>query len=474
MKNKYFFLGLFLVLIYQILPSSQYLRKLAYDYIPSPTEIVDQIDYPYIGHTLKKYKIANGWSMMDFYKSLGSNDSTSYRNSAILKENIYPSISNIKQFDYPIYTTITANLGKGPEYLTLVSPYIDHPPFGSLIYSFGVDSSIASISDIKPSQTRQVSLIISITNSILIYIFVFLFSNNLFTALLSSLIYSTIPIFILSSRFTLLENILIPLSLLSLIFLKLFQNSKKLLFLFLSSLSTSLALLTKISGIYIFFICLWFLLSNKSDKKTYYKFIAPIFILNILYFLYIEYLSPGLFLSMLKNQSGRTFFGSLNFLTSIIRLNFTNFPTESYWLFGFISFLFLKKKSSYLVSFILITVISIFFIAGPNYAWYYLPLIPFYVYSISEFVTSLLKKPSTLKSLIFFFLPFSTSFHYGYELFHTNSLIIYRLFLIIFAIFPIIFSKFRLIWIVIFMFILIQTNQWNFQSFQYIIANWSK
>jgi len=130
------------------------------------------------------------------------------------------------------------------------------------------------------------------------------------------------------------------------------------------------------------------------------------------------------------------------------------------------------------------------FVGSGNYAWYTIPFLPFLVIAMAVFVWDLITRPDIFKIAIFLALPFASSFYWGYVVFKSGNVInIYRgiigLFLIAGAT-TLIKSTFfkneilkkilqkKILWIVFVILIGYQINKWNWQSFLYITANWSR
>lgn len=475
LKIKIFLLGLIIVTALQFTSKAKYFRWFDYHKTPATVDIIDELDYAYIGYTLRQNGISTGWSMMNYYQTLGSQYQTHYKQACIYKDGQKPDLTNIKTFNYPIYTTIETDIGKGKEHLTLVQPFVDHPPLAPLLYSLPL-KDIDDISQIKPDDFRKISVYLSILNIFLFYIFTFVYTQKIIPSILSSILYSSLTVFVLSSRFALLENTLVPLSLVSLITTKLYQRKSNKLFLYINSLSIGLGLLTKLTAIYLIFIQLYLLASKKITKKEFTTIIITVVLVNLPYYLYLYYISPKLLISMLIDQSNRPFFGSLNFLISSTQLKFKNFPIDAFWLFSFIS-IFLTKKYTSLKSFFLISLLSTLFLSSGNYPWYYLIFIPFLIFFLSNFIYQLFVKPKLITLILFIIMPLSTLFYWGYIVYHTNNTLpIYRLLILIPILLYLLTSKLKLktVWSIIFFLLLVQAYQWSFQAFQYQIKNFGK
>lgn len=498
--KKHQSLLLFILISFLLIFSSfhfYYIKWLGYESIPD-TDIFDERDYPFVGYTFRKTGIPTGWSTMDVYKSLDQldNKDVSFNGLSITVDNQNPNLKNTALFNYPVTYVTDVNIGKGTETIRLVQPFFDHPIFGSYLYSLGINSHVSTFDSIKPSEYRQVALYLSLATGILIFIYSFLLYQNLFISFLSFVIYSTVPTYVLMSRFALLENILVPLSLIifSLVILFIRNKSKKSanLLLFIAGLLAALAFLTKESAIYVVMVVILYLFNSKISYKKYLYFLCPFLFLTAIYYLYMYLLAPNLFFKLLFDQANRAFYGPLSFLSSMIGPNFKNFPKEGYWIFGLVSIFSLCyqniKKHFYLLTAFLSYLFIFLFLGGLNYPWYSLPFLPFLVISSAFFLNNLFTSPQPLSLAIFYLLPFSSSFYWGYFTYHLNSsnYSLYRLSLIFFVLLFIVqkylyiklsgkkYALGKLLWFIVLFLLFIQIKQWNLQAFQYIIANWGK
>ncbi|HOG37299.1 MAG TPA: glycosyltransferase family 39 protein [Candidatus Woesebacteria bacterium] len=460
-------------------------KWIGYEAIPN-TFIFDEHDYPFVGYSFRKTGVPTGWSTMEIYKELDDkkdNSNLSFDGISINTQGQKPNLKNKQLFNYPVTTVIDVDIGKGKETIRIVQPFFDHPIFGSWLYSLPI-KNIEKFDDIKPSDYRKVSLIISVITGFSIFLFSFLLFKNYFISFLSFFLYSNVPEFVLMSRFALFENILIPLSLITFSLIILFNKYKsKYIFLLLAGLFAGLSFITKESGIFIFLTGLIFLVKEKINKKTFLSYIIPFVLISISYYIYMYYLSPDLFFKLLFSQAHREWFGSLSFFHQIIQPNFSGFPKSGYWLFGIISIFILSiknyKKYIVLLTPFIIYLFIFLFLGGLNYPWYYLPFLPFIIIASSVLIYNLVILPNLGNFTLFFLLVFSSSFFWGYSSFHDSqkSFLIYRILLLFFTLIFFIRKKkvtkfYYYIWLTFVLMIFYQVNKWNQQSLLYMISNW--
>jgi len=152
---------------------------------------------------------------------------------------------------------------------------------------------------------------------------------------------------------------------------------------------------------------------------------------------------------------------------------------------GFISVIFLiyyggKKALPLTISFAC-GLFTILFFTSVNYPWYYFALVPFLSAASGYALWKLITDPVPILLATFFLFAFSSSFYWGYTVFHLPpSSLIYRILIIIFAVagtLRIIFSKKKLVvisWVFMFCLLIFEIVKWNNFSILYIIANWGK
>lgn len=486
-------LSVFVLVILSLLSYKFYFNKwLGYESIPN-TFIFDEHDYPFVGYSFRQTGIPTGWSILGVYKELdlqNKNDkSIQFNGVSITADGDKPSITNKDNFNYPVTTVTDVDIGKGTETIRIVQPFFDHPIFGSWLYSLGIKNA-DSFDEIKPADYRLVSLRLSVITGFLIFIFSYLLFKNLFISFLSFIIYSIVPEFILMSRFSLLENVIIPLSLLSFSLILIIQKFKlpsniKIFILIISGFISGLAFLTKVSGVFVIVTSILLLIKNKQPVKKIISYLIPVALLSLIYYGYMYYLSPSLFFKLLSDQANRQWFGPLSFFYQIVQPNFSGFPKSGYWLFGLISLfiLFFKNQKKYFKLFLPFAVylLTFLFMGGLNYPWYYLPFIPFIIIAAAVMIKKFIFKPNLTILTLFYLLVFSSSFYWGYFVFNQeqNNYLIFRIILLVFIAAYLIknykFTKFHnIIWFIFCLLIFYQIYQWNNQGFQFITANWGQ
>jgi hypothetical protein len=503
---------LFILILIPIVFSSifYYNKRIGAQEIPT-TDILDEINYVQAGYTLRKTGIPTAWSLLGTYKDLAEKHKTPPANFDDLMIEIKgkkPKLAKANKYKYPIVLVSQQDRGIGDEHLLFVQPFLDHPLLAGVIYSLGIKGSPDTLADLNPIEYRKIAITIATITGVLITLAAYAQTKKLIPSIIALFIYSTAPTFVLSSRFALLENVLIPFSLLFLIFIILFKDTQKDLYLYLSGLASGLAFLSKESGMFVSLAGIIYLIINKYNFKKILKFIIPCTLVSSSYFIYGLYLAPKLLFNIYTGQAGRGFFGPLNIISSIKGLHFDNFMLGGYFLFGIFSIFLLAKKFKQYQELLIVTSSYLFiflFFGGANYAWYYLPFIPFLVIASGIQLGKLINKPNLKTLILFFILPFSSALYWGYYYFkETMNPNIYRLLLVAFSAayftyfcgekikkgeYQLNFLPNKLtklikslaqknihyyLWILFIITIYIQTYRMNNHSIKYLITNWKE
>jgi len=488
-----------------------YFRWIGYELIPQTTNILDEKNYVAAGYSFRKTGISTAWSNLNSYKKLAEekkiNRAVDFDNVSITVSGQEPNLKNKKLFDYPVFYVTNTDVGKGQESILLVQPFLDHPPLSGIFYSLWTKDQPTHFADFKVADFRKGALFLGVFSGLLIFLCAFLLTKKWLISFFSFFIWSLAPTYVLASRYALIENLLIPLSLLTLAFLIVFQKYRQnLLWLILAGLTTGLAISIKESGIFVLLMGILILVKERLPFKKFLFYLVPSLVIGSSFYLYALWLAPDLWLGLFFNQTGRIFFGPLNFLYSSTQIPFEGFPLDGFWLWGLIliplSFFRKEKLSPVLIGFLSYLLVFLI-LGGNNYPWYYLPFIPFVVLASGYELYRLLTRPNLVSLLLFFLLPFSTVMFWGRMVYRNESQAdFYRLslgfFLLAFLCFkakdinwqkykgkfrfrlkPLIrvfqFKEgliFKLVWYAFFGVILYFTYQWAGRSIQYIIANW--
>ncbi|HUW24461.1 MAG TPA: phospholipid carrier-dependent glycosyltransferase [Patescibacteria group bacterium] len=489
-----------------------YFRWIGYESIPGGTAILDEKNYVSAGYSFRKTGIPTAWSNLDAYVILAKEkkraNSTEFNGISITLGGNTPDLKNKKNFDYPIIHVADVDIGKGQESILIVQPFFDHSPLSGIFYSLGVKNPPRFFADFKMEEYRKGALVLGILTSVLLFYCAYLLTKSWWAAGFSFFVYSLAPTYILTSRYALIENFLIPLSLLVIIFLQLFKQKRQSIWLILGGIATGLAISTKETGIFVLIMGLVILIRERLPIKKLLIYLIPGLIIGLIFYFYAFWLAPELWQNLFLNQANRGFFGPLNILYSASQLHFAGFPLDGFWLWGLILIpvLFFRKErpGEILIGFASYLLVLLIF-AGSNYPWYYLPFIPFLVLASGCELAYLLKQPNIASLALFFLLPFSTALYWGRNVYRRGGQVgFYRLIIMLFLASLVVAKLRRVNWAIVkrktpkfllpiidlfgwkdglvfqvgwylsFGLFLYLTYKWSRQGFQYIIANWNK
>ncbi len=491
--KRWWFPLLVLILLVAVLKYTANLRALGYDKVPDTYPILDERTNVWHGLSLRQSGIPAAWSGLGAYKR--NNAGGKINGFNIQVDDFTPNLNNFSQFPKPsaILHGVDLGLGRGMTGILMVQPYLDHPPLAALIFSSFVPNSLRTFDDLTPFDMRKGPLVLAAITGFLIFLLGFQLFKNVWIGLLATAIYGTAPTFVLLSRYTLLENAMVPLMLISLnllLFSQQVKNRKKVaLTVGLAGVFGGLTALTKITGWAILPIGVILLWQWKYHLREILYFAFPVIVLGLSYFAWGFYLAPNVFIDIFRYQGiDRGFIGSINFLVTMTRVGIVNFPVDGWWIGGFLTMgLILLKKESfpYIVS-VVTLLFTALLLGGANYPWYFIPLVPFMCLGIAYLIWQIVTSPSLFNLMAFFLLFFSSSFYWGYGVYQAalsptgdqQPFTLYRiLFLLFFGIglmWPrlVKLNKVAKAWPVVVFCLILITLKLNERSLYFLMSNW--
>lgn len=477
-----------IIIIYQ----SLFYRWFGYETIPMP--ITDEFNYVWQALSLRQYGLPVGWVTFSYiykepkYQTRGAN----LEGLGIISEGKRIDLYQFQKDRRPLVAIEEINYLKGKEYMFFATPFFDHPPLGGLIYSLGENKNIKEFKQVKPAEFRRPALALAVITAILLFIFICLITDNPWIALLTVIIYSTVPTYLLATRTAFLENAEAPFILLHLIILfgaiqlqKRRTAFKVIPFIFaLSGFIGGLGFLVKEPALGFLIGSTILLIKNNVPKKYLSIFLIALFTPIVSYFIWGLWLQKDLFIEVLKANSERGYFGALKLVTMLEALKFKDFPTDGWWIWGLLSFLIisLKIKQSnlqFLIFPLLFHFLLILFLASPNYSWYFISMIPLLAGCSAIAIWQIIENPKIAISLAFFLIPFSSSYYWGrVSLSLPPSIAHYRYAFIIFSmllIFRLVFSKhftIKIIWYIFWAILIEKIITFNQIFMPYLISHW--
>lgn len=290
----------------------------------------------------------------------------------------------------------------------IVRPYLEHPPlFGIVAGSFALLNGVKDMYHVSLDKIRPLALILG-TLSVLM---IFLLMRELYglnTALISSLLYATIPTIVIGSRIVQNENFLIPIWIFVLYLLVLYLKTQKKWLRNLVAVVSGMLILAKVPWFAVS-LSLVLILAYKKKWKDSFLIIGTSIVFFSLFIAYGAYFDKELFFNLWKLQLSRydiSFIGAYSLFTKPLLVD--RYFLDGWIYFGFISIFLLAKefKSHVFILFPFMAYFLVFIFAipdEPGHGWYRYPFYPFFIASISLFL-----KENFLKNhlLSFFFLTF--------------------------------------------------------------------
>ncbi|WP_353932826.1 glycosyltransferase family 39 protein [Okeanomitos corallinicola TIOX110] len=357
------------------------IRIYKYDQIPVHNWTADEYAFAWSGMSLIKDHIPTSWSWLKAYGDI-------------------PTIE-----------------WKGLTY-QLVSPWLDHPPLFSLIVgSAAILGGANTFFDCNLTTMRIPSLILGISSIVLFYILSLKLSNTNI-AILASLIFATNPNTVFLSRVAVSENLILFLSLLTLLcFLKYYQSSNA-NYLYIAACLAGLASLAKITGFFLVpMICL-LLIYQKKWRDSLVVLIIGLILLSG-YFIYGSFYDFELFFRVIQSHTNRF----ENFLLFPELLGKTVFFEDSWLTFSWLILLPAMKgniddiKNRIIYIPIIIYLLILIFSGSQShfYAWYIIPLFPFLFLALGKFLEDFIKNPDFLTATFLIIFVGGWSFNYNIE-----------------------------------------------------------
>lgn len=475
-----------------VIQQSVFFRWFGYETVPGP--ITDEYSYVWQALSLRQHQVPMGWTLSRFvydkpeYHSRGGD----LDGFGIITEGKKIGIKEFKQNSTPLVAIKQIDYVKGIEHMFFVAPFFDHPPLGGLIYSLGVKDTVEEVEQVKPSDFRQPAMTMAIITAVLLFIFLYLVTSNHWIAALGSIIYSTVPTYLLATRSAFLENTVPPFILAHLILLFLAIKSygkitdKKLnyLFLILSGFAGGLGVLAKEPAAGFVAGSLVLLVINKLPKKLMFMFLISAAIPVLAYIGWGLWLQKDVFIDIFLSNANKGYFGSLKVTTMLEALKFKDFPVDGWWVWGIISFLIIsmnikQKNLLFLIIPLASHLLLILFLGSPNYPWYFLSAIPFLAGCSAILIWQIYESPTIATSFAFFLIPFSSSYYWGRVALNLQpSITHYRWSFLVFVMALFVrlkFGKYRVVQVVWFVFLAILIQKivvFNQVFFPYLIAHW--
>lgn len=383
-------------LILLIMVVGIFLRWYSYTKVPHPANSADEYSFGWVGLSLIKDHYPIAWSGLPAYKS--------HDMQKINVDALYDSVPQ-------------------PPPFPIDKPWFDHPPlFGLITGGFAYLKGARQFDQVSVSLIRKPMLVIAVVTSVLIFVLAWKF-YGLFTGIISLLIYSVVPTYVISSRLALAENGYTPLFLLSLLLISLFLQKGNRKYLILSSVVAGTSLLFKLSAIAIPLSLIGILLTYKK-KQIRNLIIFPILSIIapfILFTIYGAYFDLDTFLKVLSSNSNRFYGAGSSMLLSAItnpKVVANTFFTDGWIIVGWISLLlisftgFKKDQGTTIITISAFCYMLVFVLFGSeSYGWYRFPFFPFLIIATARLFQKIITKPNLFIFIALISLPFGSTIH---------------------------------------------------------------
>lgn len=279
----------------------------------------------------------------------------------------------------------------------LVTPWFDHPPlFGLIVGMTAILGGAREFFDCTLSVIRIPSLVFGTLSIFLLY-WLALRLTNTSAAVIASAIYATNPNTVFLSRLTVSENLLTCISLgVALLFVE-YQRTDRAKYLYTAIALASVAILAKVTGVYIIGTLIALLLFQHRWKECAIAALGAIGAFAIYYF-YGWIYDFQWFLTTLQEHKNR--FTDFAMLKNLV-LPPVFFKEDGWLIFSWLTLLAVARSSLerfklqlILFPILIYTVLLIFSGAQSHYyAWYVIPYYPFLFLVLAIFLDDFRKNP---------------------------------------------------------------------------------
>jgi len=285
----------------------------------------------------------------------------------------------------------------------IVSPWFNHPPLFGLVT--GLSATLGGAKDLWEVDIKYIripSLIFALLTTILLYLLgVRLYGKHV--AIISSLLYATIPIFVVGGRLAVTENMITPLLLLAILStLKYFDTDRK-LYRNLAGILGGLAGLCKVPGLFVVLVIALLLVQKKKFKDAAIASLLGILVFA-LYPLYGWYYDWNTFIKVIGTMGDRPA-GMWIGLLSIFDIKIVAELFKSGWvLWGWLAVAYVCSRRDKVIPIVIVSYLFTLIAAsdmGRFYGWHLLPFYPFLALAGGVFIRDLIVRPNLLSAGIF-------------------------------------------------------------------------
>lgn len=297
-------------------------------------------------------------------------------------------------FPYPHRSDITI----GGILFPLVYPYFDHPPLAGLVVgAWSMLWGQNTFNAVQLSTIRIVPIFFSTVSAL----FVFLLAQKLFdtqTAWWALTIYVTAPVFVISSRVVVAENLLTPVMLAAVYLYSVFQRKKTVLYSVFLAILAGFGFLMKESGI-VLWLYLAYMFIRDRTKLNFFSVFSAIFALFVAAYTTYGFLyDRDLFLKILFLQSARQVGPQTLWYILSTPIIINKVYQDGWYYFGMFCLLWSFGKTKYAILTPLAFTYLLYLLTSltreGQSGWYLIPLFPFMAMASAQTIREALKAKS--------------------------------------------------------------------------------
>lgn len=375
------------VVFVSILILSYKLRLFNYDKIPLPGQSMDEYSYSWVGLSLIELGVPVGISGIDGYK-----------NSDLR----YINVDRVFQ-----------ETAKGNP-LSIERPWFDHPPLmGVITGGFAYLKGARVFEDTITAFIRKPMVYLGTISVALVGAFTIM-NFGFITGVVAMLIYGTMPIAVIGSRMIQAENGLIPMMLLTAIFLSMYLKYKKLRWLWLAGVAAGVGTLFKLSGVASILMVGTVLLINKNKWQEIIWFVITALSITSLFFIYGMVYDGETFLNILKSNSNR-FYGigpvAIYDLMTQVKLTHNKYLTDFWPLISWVGLWVLMSKKQKNIGEVILVVAVISYLAiyvfmgSQSFGWYTFPFWPILAMALAVMIKKMWTEKQQLTIWLWLLIP---------------------------------------------------------------------
>lgn len=331
--------------------------------------------------------------------------------------------------DYPTYINpdrIFSSTVPGGA-LAISYPWFDHPPLmGLLTGTFAYIRGDRNFEDVSVVTIRKPMIALGVITVGLVFVLTTLWFDPM-TGVISSILYATSPLIVIGSRMVQSENGLVPVWLISMIFLSLATKRNDPNLVRLGAIFAGLAVLFKLSGA-VAVISGAFIIGK--NWKRLIEFLVISLSIAFLFVFYGMAIDSFEFMAVFLSNANRAYGIGLDAVYDLLvstKITSTKYLTDGWPLVGWLSIFYIsatKNKPTLPIIACVASYLAIYILFGSaSYGWYRIPFMPFLFIAGGHLIAEGLKRP-TFASLLALLIPLGINLSKLYEVSQSPLLVL--------------------------------------------------